>query len=210
MKGGSRFKSPDKKYRIENIKTTERPFSPSPKTKDFEKLAQTESDKHSRCTFINAETNRRCKLHLGLYPKFCHLHTLLITNLYIADSNIKNAGKGLFSGPYGFKKHDIIGEYSEDWIKLKYSELEKRNGPNKLFNTSYVYCDAPKDDKNENCYDALDIRTTLMRFINDSHGNSKYKNNVYFSSHKGHVYIKTSKNIQPFEELFLDYGAEYW
>ena len=78
-----KFKSPNKKYRSPNFKTTKRPFSPSPKKSNYEKIAKTTSDKQSKCTYIDPDTKRRCRLHLGIYPKFCFLHTMFIfTDFY--------------------------------------------------------------------------------------------------------------------------------
>ena len=80
--------------------------------------------------------------------------------------------------------------------------IEKRCKSKKCW--SYVYC--TEDDM---CYDGLDIRSTLMRNINDAHGSS-YKNNCYFDEIKGQVYIIAAKNIKPHKELFISYGRQYW
>lgn len=216
-----KFKSPNKKYRSPNFKTTKRPFSPSPKKSNYEKIAKTTSDKQSKCTYIDPDTKRRCRLHLGIYPKFCFLHTMLIENLYIAPSSIKNAGNGLFAGPLGFKKNDIIGEYSMPWMAIKSGPLYKRNGKDKNgeykeINSSYVLCDHKKKNQKEEevmCWDGLDKNSTIVRNANDAHG-SKYRNNAYFSVHKKdnvkHIYMIASRNIAPFKELLVDYGSNYF
>ena len=217
--GGSRmFKNPDKKYRSPNFKTTRRPFSPSPKRKDYEKIALTKAsqDKHARCTFILPETNQRCKLSLGIYPQYCHLHTMLIENLVISKSKIKNGGNGLFAGPHGFKKGMIIGEYSKPWMEVSAGRLDTRNGK-KDTNYSYVYCDEQhrgQKEKDVKCWDGLDARSTIVRNSNDAHG-SKFKNNAYFDNRKDskgnvHVYMIASRNIGAFQECYCDYGQSYW
>lgn len=214
MEGGSKlFRSPDKKYR--DFKTTRRPKSPSPKRSDYEKVALRQSDKKSRCTFIHPETNKRCKKYLGIYPKYCSIHTLLIDNLYIHKSNIKNAGNGLFAGYFGFKKGDIVSEYSMPWMEVKAGRLETRNKTGE-YESSYVFCDEKKRGqswKDVMCWDGIDIRSTIARNANDAHG-SKYKNNTYFDikkkNGKNHVYIIASKNIPPKTEIFTDYGDNYW
>ncbi len=212
MDGGARkFKNPDKNY--SSFKTTKRPHSPSPKRADYEKVALRKSDKHSKCTFIHPETNKRCKRYLGMYPKYCSVHTLLIDNLYISKSNIKNAGNGLFSGYFGFKKGDIVSEYSMPWMEVKAKRLETRNEDH---DASYVFCDEQKRGQKYGdvmCWDGIDIRSTIARNANDAHG-SKYKNNTYFdtktSNGKKHVYIIASRNIAPKTEIFTDYGENYW
>jgi hypothetical protein len=215
-----RFKSPKTEY--VNFKTAKRPFSPSPKRHDYEKIAVTKSDKHSRCTYIHPETNKRCKLHLGIYPQFCHVHTMLVDNLFISKSHIKKAGNGLYVGAYSIKKGDIIGEYSADWNKVKDGEFYRRNGKDKDgeykdVNSSYLFCDSKRrgeKEKDIQCWDSLDARATLMRNINDAHG-SKFRNNCYFDvikdkNGKRHVYVLASRNIAPFKELYLDYGESYF
>lgn len=205
-----KFKSPDKNYR--DFKTTKRPHSPSPKRNDYEEKALRKSDKHTRCTFIHPETNKQCKKHLGIYPKYCSVHTLLIDNLFIHKSTIPNAGNGLFAGYFGFKKGDIISEYSMPWMEVKSGRLDTRKGEDR----SYVFCDDPpkgKSWKDAMCWDGIDIRSTIARYANDAHG-SKYRNNTYFDikkeKGKRHVYIIASKNIKPKSEIFTDYGENYW
>jgi hypothetical protein len=222
--GGARlrkFKSPNKKYRSPNFKTTKRPFSPSPKRKDYEKIAQTKPSQE-RCTYIDPESNRRCKLHIGIYPKYCHIHTTLIENLFVAPSSIPNGGNGLFAGPLGFKKNDIIGEYSQEWMEVKSGRLDKRNGKDKSgeykdVNYSYIFCDEQKKgqkEKDVQCWDGLDKNSTIVRNANDAHG-SKHRNNAYFDTRKGkdgktHVYMIASRNIAGLREVRCDYGNSYF
>lgn len=203
MEGGFRhkkFKSPNKNYI--NFKSTARPKSPSPKRKDYQEVALRKSDKKSRCTYIHPETNKRCKIKLGIYPRYCHLHTLLIENLKISKSKIPNAGNGLFAGPYGFNKGDLIGEYALPWMEVKGETLSRRKNPD----FSYVFCkDQKRNEKDETCYDGIDIRSTIVRNANDAHG-SVYKNNAYFN---GSGQVIASKKINPFEEIFINYGETY-
>lgn len=205
------FKSPQKKYI--DFKTTKRPFSPSPKRHNYEKIALTKPNNHSICTFILKETGKRCKMLLGIYPRFCQLHTLLIQNLYIKKSNINGAGNGLFSGNYGFKKGMIIGEYSEDYMEVKENRVRIRNGKNKSSNDSYLLCSLGKG-KDVMCWDALDIRSTITRNANDAH-NSKFKNNAYFQQTKDnkgkiHIYMVASENILADNEILVEYSDSYW
>jgi len=204
------FKSPVKKYQHGKFKQTKHPKSPSPKRKDYESRSLTKSDHISRCTYIHSETKKRCKNKLGLYPEFCHLHTLTIHNLYIHPSQITNAGNGLYAGPYGFKKGDIIGKYNEKWNQVTLGRLEKRCEKDENC-WSYVFCDDDnkKNYKKTKCWDGLDIRSTLMRNINDAHG-SEFKNNAVFDVIRGNVYVIATKNIKPKNEIFVNYGKSYW
>jgi hypothetical protein len=180
----------------------------SPKIKNFEKYALVRPEKNDKriCRYIDTKTNKRCQMKLGNYPKFCQLHSLSIDNLYVDTSNIDGAGYGLFAGPFGFKQGDRIGEYSLDEIRVKPNAIDRRShNPD----YSYVFC----DHENIDCWDALDYRTTIVRYANDAR-NSQFKNNSYFDEKKRNgktrVYLVASKRIEPLEEIFVSYGEEYW
>jgi len=175
----------------------------------------------NKCHFIIPKTNKRCKNSLGLYPHYCFIHTLLNYNVFISKSNIKNAGNGLFAGHNGFNKDDIIGMYSTD------NNITNQNAVNNNCNITnnnscweYVLCDFQKKGQSTDkviCWDGLNKSSTIMRYINDAK-NSKYKNNSYFlikKKKKGNkmipvAYVVASKSIQPYEEIFVNYGRNYW
>lgn len=200
------FKSPDKNYQQGKFKTTKRPKSPSPKRKDYEQKALRKDDGKSRCTYVHPKNNKRCLNKLGIYPRFCELHTMLIKNLYVAPSQIKNAGNGLYAGPYGFEKDDIIGVYSEPWNQVSLGTLERRCKHDHCWD--YVFCNDGQKPKTK-CWDGLDIRSTVVRNANDAHA-SKFRNNAYFDVVKGKVYVIASRNIKPNSEIFLNYGPSYF
>lgn len=214
-------KSLERKYQPLNFKTGRRSKSPSPRRKDYEKQAVTKATKE-RCMYIDPDLNKRCQMEIGMYPKYCHIHTTLIENLFLGPSNIKGAGGGLFVGPLGFNKGDIIGEYSQDWMKVKQGRLDKRNGKDSKgnyrdVNYSYVYCDEQKRGQKEadvQCWDGLDKNSTIVRNSNDAHG-SKYRNNAYFDTRKDkngkvHVYMIATRRIRPLKEVLTNYGDSYW
>lgn len=195
------FKNPDVNFIKGNFKSVKQKQI-SPKRKGYRSRARVKQDKTSKCGYINSN-NSRCKLKLGLYPEYCYLHTMLIDNLYITKSNIKNGGNGLFVGPYGFKKGDIIGKYSYPYNEVSLETLEKRCRKEKCWD--YIFCDLKKNK----CWDGLDLRSTIIRNINDAH-NSKFRNNSYFEIQGNNVYAKASRNIKPFSEIFISYGSKYW
>ncbi len=194
----SEFKNPKKQYR--EFKTAKRPKSPNPESKRYESLVKKGPTKE-RCTYINPLNKKRCKLTLGIYPRFCYLHTCLIQNLFVKKSQIKNGGNGLYAGPYGFKPDDIIGDYSLPWMKGTWKRIRERK---KDANTTYVLC----ANRNK-CWDGLDKNSTIVRNANDAHG-SRFKNNAYFLEINNKVYMVASKKIKPNEEIFCDYGNEYF
>jgi len=209
MSGVRKFKNPNDKFKEGHFKSLSHPHSASPKRKDYLKKATKKDDGVSRCTYIHPDTAKRCKNLLGLYPQFCELHTMMVFNAYIAKSQIPNAGNGLYAGPYGFKKGDIIGQYSFPWNSVTYGEIERRCTNRKCW--SYVFCDDddPKNINNTKCWDGVDIRSTLMRNINDAH-KSGFHNNAYFDVIGGKVYVVASRNIRPHKELLVNYGKEYF
>lgn len=185
---------------------------PSPKDKNYYDSVLTQSDNITMCHYNN------CHKKLGLYPKYCFYHTLKENNLYIAISSIPDIGMGLFAGPNGFKKGDVIGKYSSDDNNncITYGELIENT---KIFNnhdlyerTKYILCDLPKKNQKQSdvlCWDGLDIRSTILRFINDSHKTS-FKNNTHFIIKNDQAYVIASDDIKPFHELFISYGNKYW
>lgn len=204
------FKSPDKRYQRGHFQTAARPRSPSPKRKDYAKVAVVKPDGVSRCAYIHPDTNRRCRMKLGMYPEFCYIHTMLIHNLYISRSSIPNSGNGLYAGPVGFKRGDIIGEYSTPFNAATQGQIEKRCGDTDCW--SYVFCDDPKRGQAEEdaqCWDGLDARSTLIRNINDARGSGR-RNNAYFDVIRGRVFAIASRNIRPNTEIFINYGSHYW
>lgn len=195
------FKNSDRNFIRGNFKTVKQKHI-SPKRKDYMSKARVKQNKTNNCGYING-SNSRCKLKLGLYPEYCHLHTMLIDNLFISKSNIKNGGNGLFVGPYGFKKGDIIGKYSYPHNEVSLETLEKRCRKEKCWD--YIFCDLEKNK----CWDGRDLRSTILRNINDAH-NSKFRNNSYFEIRGNDVYAKASRNIKPFSEILISYGSKYW
>lgn len=195
------FKSPEKLYR--SPKSVKRPKSPNARTKNYRKTAKSESDFFSRCTFVNKNTGERCNNNLGIYPEFCHLHTLKVYNLTIGPSQIPKAGNGLFAGEHGFKKGDIIARYGYPWNKVSEKTLDKRckNIGNKCY--EYIFCE------NSTCWDGYDIRSTIARNSNSA-WKTKFKHNAYFEMIKGSPYIIASRNIAAGSEIFTHYGDSYF
>lgn len=202
-----KFKSPYKNYQIGNFETTKRPHSPSPKRMDFQKRAVSKDDGKSRCTYIHPETGKRCKNKLGVYPEYCEMHTMMVHNLYIDISTVPNGGNGLFAGPYGLKKGDIIGQYNERWNEVSMKTLERRCKNDKCY--AYVFCDDEDNNGHQKCWDAADIRSTLVRNANDAHG-TEFRNNAYFEIKNGNVYMIASRNIKPKHEVLVYYGRNYF
>lgn len=153
-----------------------------------------------RCNYIN-KYGKQCKNKEavpGVY--FCNLHLDKAYNLKVKKSAIKGAGYGLFAGKYGFKKGEIIGEYSRYDIRQKGDHCVDSREDQHIC-SSYLYCDEKW------CWDARWTPSVVVRHANDSR--SIRKNNAYFDEMGGRVFVMADKSIKPGKEIFLDYGDEY-
>ncbi|HKR06855.1 MAG TPA: SET domain-containing protein [Bacteroidia bacterium] len=122
--------------------------------------------------------------------------------LYVKKSSLPHAGKGLFTDKF-IKKGTRIVEYTGDIISYKeYDERVQKNRYGYLF---YI-------NKNR-CIDAYNHPEALARYANDAKGIKTQKGLLNNSSYKivgNKCYIYSFKNIPPYSEILVGYGAEYW
>jgi hypothetical protein len=119
-------------------------------------------------------------------------------HVFVAKSNIPNAGYGLFAGPKGFKNGEIITKYGSHENELTYADILK------LPDTSYILC-----DKRSRCWNGENKMYSVGRYCNDCH-NTNYSCNSEFEFIKDKAYIVATKDIPPFHEIFTNYGSYYW
>lgn len=126
---------------------------------------------------------------------------LLEKQLYIKRSKLPGAGKGLFTRK-PIPKGTRIVEYKGQVIPWK--EVEKmaddRNG--------YVFF-----INNKHCIDAWNYKKALGRYANDAKGivrSEACRTNSEYVVDKKKCYIEAIKDIPAGEEIFVEYGAEYW
>lgn len=125
--------------------------------------------------------------------------------LYVGESTLKGAGKGLFTDSI-IKRGERIVEYTGDVITWK--ECERRNNEIKEGVGAYYFYISEKK-----CIDAQNHLDSLARYCNDANGFTKIiglKNNARFEIIRGRVYIIASRNFKPGDEIFVAYGREYW
>ncbi len=157
-----------------------------------------------KCIYYNDSTCRKCPYKQTVKGSwFCNIHLNKLYNLRIKQSSIKGAGKGLFSGSEGFKKDDIISEYSRYDIKKKEKDMYKHCDSHKC--TEYIYCD--NLGKKKTCWNAKKSLSVIARYANDSR--STKKNNAEFTEERGRVFMIANKNIKADSEIFCDYGGNY-
>lgn len=125
---------------------------------------------------------------------------LLEKQLFIKQSNISRAGKGLFTKQYIAKGTRII-EYKgrvTTWKEI----LE-----NKAFNPYVYYI-----NKNH-VIDAKPYIKALARYANDARGLNKVKalvNNSKFVKEEGRVFIDAIRDIPSGAEILVNYKKGYW
>jgi hypothetical protein len=125
-------------------------------------------------------------------------------NLLVKISTIPNAGYGLFAGYKGYKKGDIITEYSRQDIATPLKEaIKEANKTIKLVPDYWKYAFMDEDI----IYNPRVAYDLLGRYANDARGRL---NNAKFHCKNGNVFIVATRNITPFAEIFCDYGDIYW
>ena len=119
-----------------------------------------------------------------------------IPELEIKASNIKEAGQGLFTNV------DIeVG----DWIAEFTGELISDEEANKLQGSRGHYL--VSTDRG-----ILDVFNSTSPAIkaNDARGTSFKNNSEIVEQTNGEVWLVATKRIRAGEEVFCDYGSEYW
>ena len=120
--------------------------------------------------------------------------------LYIRQSNIPGAGKGLFTSE-AIKKGERIVEYKgriRTWKEV--SDAGVFNGYVFYINRNHVI-------------DAKTYVQSLARYANDAHGLTRIKgvtNNAEYQKDDKKVYIHATRNIPAGAEIFVGYGKDYW
>ena len=149
----------------------------------------------------------KCQNFSEFHYPLCIYHCILVYNVFISKSKIKNADLGLFSGPNGFHKNQIIGIYGNNSNKTRQKDLLHVFGY-KRENWKYILCENNEISDNNICWTG---HNSYTKYINDSYKTS-FINNAYFDYVKSDntVYVKAKKFIHPYEEILLDYGSRYW
>lgn len=159
-----------------------------------------------RCT-ARLSSGRQCKHHLkNTYP-YCALHTRKILGLKVDKSRLPGAGLGLFATKT-FLPNEFIVEYTGERL----SRRQMKHLP-KSRNCDYVF-----EISNNSYVDAKD-RGSVARYMNDPIPNG-LKPNVQFNtyhedcpnhlSYGGRVGVEATQQINPGEELLVNYGPSYW
>lgn len=121
--------------------------------------------------------------------------------LYIKSSQIKNAGKALFTA-IDIYKNEIISLFKGEIIDNEEAKKRALQNTDKYFIN--LLDDRIMDSMHTNCY---------AKFANDAEGlsQSDFKNNAKITlDDDNNVCIKALKKIKAGEEIFCSYGKRYW
>ncbi|MFN3403997.1 MAG: SET domain-containing protein [Cytophagaceae bacterium] len=128
---------------------------------------------------------------------YCNHHTKLTTGFYVAKSNIKGAGLGLFSARH-IDKGVMILEYTGE--RLSHKEFEEKYNEDGYGS----YCITLNKST---VIDACKTSAGIARYICDCY-NSGMTPNVKYESTGRRIEITTIKKIKPGDELLGNYGPE--
>ena len=122
-----------------------------------------------------------------------------IKKLFVDSSTMPSAGKGLFTSE-NIKKGELIIEYTGEVTNWEEVRHDADNVYIYFVNEDYVI-------------NAKNDPDAIARYANDARGLTRIKdvhNNSKFVKVEGRIFIKASKLIKAGEEIFVDYGKDYW
>jgi hypothetical protein len=121
--------------------------------------------------------------------------------LYIENSQIQNAGKGLFTA-IEIYKHEVISIFKGEILTEIEAENRVQDGNDRYFIN--MIDGTIMDSMHVACF---------AKYANDAEafGNSEYKNNTKITlDDDDNVCIIATKNIKSQSEIFCSYGKRYW
>jgi uncharacterized protein len=124
---------------------------------------------------------------------------LLEKHLFVDESTIPGAGKGLFTS-IDIPKGTRIVEYKGRRTIWKEVKNDSTN--------YYIYT-----INRNNVIDAQKTLSALARYANDAKGLTRVKgvsNNCVYVNDGNRAYIESVKNIPAGAEIFVDYTQDYW
>jgi len=124
--------------------------------------------------------------------------------VYINNSNIENAGYGVFAKDF-IKKNTKLGEY----IGKRYDDMNIMNSKTK--DTNYFFEVNDHKNKKKFILDAKPLKyANFSRFINGVFTADQYPNqNCKFYQNRGKILVKAIKDINKDDELLIYYGDNY-
>jgi SET domain-containing protein len=125
--------------------------------------------------------------------------TSALNHLYVDNSSIPAAGKGLFTSA-DIEKGEIVTEYVGEittWENVRHDA-----------GNLYIYF-----VNEDHVINAKDRADAIARYANDAHGLMRVPglhNNSRFVNINGRVFIKATRLIKAGSEILVNYGKSYW
>jgi GNAT superfamily N-acetyltransferase len=123
-----------------------------------------------------------------------------IDYLYVDDSQIPNAGKGLFTA-IDIEKDEIISKYEGEILSEKEAKRRADIGQDQYFMN--LPSGKILDCQRSECF---------ARYANDASASpTKFRNNSFITmNNDGEVVLVSNRDIKSGEEIFTGYGRKYW
>jgi uncharacterized protein len=121
--------------------------------------------------------------------------------LYIQDSQLENAGKGLFTA-IAIYPNEVISIFKGEILSVK--EVQKRSAEGNDLYFINMLDGSTMDSMHVDCF---------AKYANDAKAFNKtgLKNNAKISlDDDDNVCLMATRKINPMEEIFCSYGAIYW
>ena len=125
--------------------------------------------------------------------------TTALNHLYVDNSSIPAAGKGLFTSA-DIEKGEIVTEYVGEittWENVRHDA-----------GNLYIYF-----VNEDHVINAKDRADAIARYANDAHGLMRVPglhNNSRFVNINGRIFIKATRLIKAGSEILVNYGKSYW
>lgn len=149
--------------------------------------------------------DRNCSRKTCKYGPYCWQHTRSKYNVAVRKSTIPNAGSGLFAIE-SFNEGAKICPYTGELLTKE--EVDARYGDDENV-AEYVYR-ISKKRKGPTYIDASKTNACVARYANhdENRANAEFKDPP--ADKPPIVWIVATKKIRPGEEIFVNYGEEYW
>ncbi len=121
--------------------------------------------------------------------------------LYIQDSQLKNAGKGLFTA-ITIYPNEVISLFKGEILTANEAQKRSSEGNDRYFIN--MLDGTIMDSMNVTCF---------AKYANDAQafGKNGLKNNAKISlDDEDNICLIATRKINPMEEIFCSYGARYW
>ena len=163
-----------------------------------------------RC-ICDSSTGQRCNNKTVIGSPYCWIHLMNIKHLRIKESNIRNAGKGLFVMDRTAEDNAIIFHRGETIIFyhgeiINRDELERRYRNKTAPYGIQIYQNRFEDAALERGPGSLLNHTT------EDNANCEFsisRNNKRNPNLNHLIYLKATKNIRNGQELLVSYGSDY-